>query len=157
MVRVYNNSRMYCRLFHHFSPNYSNESTFLICLSTFSDANSSMKSSKRLFDWNSNGNHHYKNNKIIYKISDNIVDDEQRSYLSIQKKKDNCILYFNQLILTCMLLIFVRSRTSSILVMYSLYLYFLCLWNPSKASDIFAGERRSHIAIWSWIQKVNLN
>jgi hypothetical protein len=63
------------------------------------------------------------------------VDDEQRSYLSIQKKKDNCTLYFNQLILTCVLLILSEADHP---------VYFLCLWNPSKASDIFAGERKSY-------------
>ena len=70
----------------------------------------------------------------------------QRSYLSIQKKKDNCTLYFNQLILTCMLLKFVRNRTSTILVTYSLYLYFLglSLRNTSKVLDIFDGEKLSH-------------
>jgi hypothetical protein len=81
----------------------------------------------------------------------------QRSYLSIQKKKDNCTLYFNQLILTCILLKFVRNRTSTfIVVIYSLYLYFLLglsLKNTSKALDIFDDEKRSHIAIWNWIQR----
>ena len=79
----------------------------------------------------------------------------QCSYLSIQKKKDNCTLYFNQLILTCMLLKFVRNRKSTIVVMYSLYLYFLglSLRNTSKVLDIFDGEKRSHIAIWNWIQR----
>ena len=39
--------------------------------------------------------------------------------------------------------------------MYSLYLYFLCisLWNTFKALDIFDDEKRSHIAIWNWIQR----
>jgi hypothetical protein len=58
-------------------------------------------------------------------------------------------------ILTCMLLGFVRNRTSTIVVMYSLYLYFLglSLRNTSKALDIFDEEKRSHIAIWNWIQR----
>ncbi len=57
-------------------------------------------------------------------------------------------------ILTCMLLRFV-DRTSTIVVMYSLYLYFLglSLRNTSKALDIFDDEKRSHIAIWNWIQR----
>jgi hypothetical protein len=46
----------------------------------------------------------------------------QRSYLSIQKRKIFCTLYFKQLILTCMLLKIVRNRTSTTVVMYSLYL-----------------------------------
>ena len=39
--------------------------------------------------------------------------------------------------------------------MYSLYLYILglSLWNTSKALDIFDNEKRSHIAIWNWIQR----
>src|SRR5215218_4778168 len=54
-----------------------------------------------------------------------------------------------------MLLGFVRNRTSTIVVMYSLYLYFLglSLRNTSKALDIFDYEKRSHIAVWNWIQR----
>ena len=55
-----------------------------------------------------------------------------------------------------MLLGFVRNRTSTIVVMYSLYLYFLVglsLRNTSKALDIFDDEKRSHIAVWNWIQR----
>ena len=54
-----------------------------------------------------------------------------------------------------MLLGFVRNRISTIVVMYSLYLYFLglSLRNTSKALDIFDDEKRSHIAIWNWIQR----
>src|SRR4051794_9692943 len=54
-----------------------------------------------------------------------------------------------------MLLGFVRNRTSTIIVMYSLYLYFLdlSLRNTSKALDTFDEEKRSHIAIWNWIQR----
>jgi putative transposase len=50
------------------------------------------------------------------------------------------------------LLGFVRNRTSTIVVMYSLYLYFLVglsLRNTSKALDIFDDEKRSHIAVWN--------
>src|SRR5215213_8207304 len=54
-----------------------------------------------------------------------------------------------------MLLGFVRNRTSTIVVMYSLYLYFLglSLRNTSKALVIFRDEKRSHIAVWNWIQR----
>ena len=54
-----------------------------------------------------------------------------------------------------MLLGFVRNRTSTIVVMYSLYLYFLglSLRNTSKALNIFDYEKRSHIAVWNWIQR----
>src|ERR687896_493745 len=40
--------------------------------------------------------------------------------------------------------------------MYSLYLYFLgllSLRNTSKALVIFKDEKRSHIAVWNWIQR----
>ena len=39
--------------------------------------------------------------------------------------------------------------------MYSLYLYFLglSLRNTSKTLDIFDDEKRSHIAVWNWIQR----
>jgi putative transposase len=72
------------------------------------------------------------------------------------KKKDICTLYFKQLIPTCMLLKIVRNITSTIVVMYSLYLYFLVglsLRNTSKALDIFDDEKRSNIAICNRIQK----
>jgi putative transposase len=51
--------------------------------------------------------------------------------------------------------LFERNRTSTIIVMYSLYLYFLglSLRNTSKALDIFDDEKRSHIAVWNWIQR----
>jgi putative transposase len=55
-----------------------------------------------------------------------------------------------------MLLGFVRNRTSTIVVMYSLYLYFLVglsLRNTSKALDVFDDEKRSHIVVWNWIQR----
>jgi putative transposase len=54
-----------------------------------------------------------------------------------------------------MLLRFVRNRISTIVVICSLYLYFfgLSLRNTSKALDIFYDEKRSHIAIWNWIQR----
>ncbi len=39
--------------------------------------------------------------------------------------------------------------------MYSLYLYFLglSLRNTSKALVIFRDEKRSHVAVWEWIQR----
>ncbi|HEX7143490.1 MAG TPA: DDE-type integrase/transposase/recombinase [Nitrososphaeraceae archaeon] len=54
-----------------------------------------------------------------------------------------------------MLLRFERNRTSTIVIMYSLYLYILglSLRNTSKALDIFDDEKRSHIAIWNGIQR----
>src|SRR5918993_1254801 len=54
-----------------------------------------------------------------------------------------------------MLLRFVRNRTSTIIVMYSLYLYFLglSLRNTSKALVIFRDEKRSYMSVWNWIQK----
>ena len=38
--------------------------------------------------------------------------------------------------------------------MYSLYLYFLglSLRNTSKALELFNDQKRSHVAIWEWIQ-----
>ena len=54
-----------------------------------------------------------------------------------------------------MLVEFIRNRTSTIVVMYSFYPYFLGLSirNTSKALVIFRDEKRSHIAIWNWIQR----
>ena len=39
--------------------------------------------------------------------------------------------------------------------MYSLYLYFLgiSLRNTSKALELFKDQKRSHVAIWNWIQR----
>jgi putative transposase len=50
---------------------------------------------------------------------------------------------------------FERNRTSTIVVMYSLYLYFLglSLRNTSKALVIFKDEKRSYVSIWNWIQR----
>ena len=49
---------------------------------------------------------------------------------------------------------FERNRTSTIVVMYSLYLYFLglSLRNTSKALVIFKDNKRSHVSVWNWIQ-----
>jgi putative transposase len=50
---------------------------------------------------------------------------------------------------------FERNRTSSFIVMYSLYLYFLglSLRNTSKAVKPFKDEKRSYVSIWNWIQR----
>jgi putative transposase len=50
---------------------------------------------------------------------------------------------------------FERDRTSTIVVMYSLYLYFLglSLRNTSKALVIFKDNKRSHVSVWNWIQR----
>ena len=54
-----------------------------------------------------------------------------------------------------MVITFERKRTSTILVMYSLYLYFLglSLRNTSKALVIFRDEKRSYVSVWNWIQR----
>ena len=51
-----------------------------------------------------------------------------------------------------------RERTSTELVMYALYLYFLSLSfrNTSKALEPFR-EKRSHVAVWNWVQRFNPN
>ncbi|HET7643460.1 MAG TPA: hypothetical protein VFK40_08125 [Nitrososphaeraceae archaeon] len=58
-------------------------------------------------------------------------------------------------ILTCVLVRFVRNRTSIFIVMYSLYLYFfgLSLRNTSKALTIFKDEKRTYVSVWNWIQR----
>jgi len=50
---------------------------------------------------------------------------------------------------------FERNKTSTVIVMYSLYLYFLglSLRNTSKALIIFKDEKRSYVSIWNWIQR----
>ncbi len=50
---------------------------------------------------------------------------------------------------------FERNRTSTIVVMYSLYLYFLGLHlrNTSKALIIFKDDKRSHVSVYNWIQR----
>ena|SRR5574339_741182 len=54
-----------------------------------------------------------------------------------------------------MVITFERNRTSTIVVMYSLYLYFLglSLLNTSKALVIFRDEKRSYVSVWNWIQR----
>jgi putative transposase len=51
--------------------------------------------------------------------------------------------------------LFERDRTSTIVVMYSLYLYFLglSLRNTSRALELFKDQNRSHVAVWDWIQR----
>ena len=50
---------------------------------------------------------------------------------------------------------FERNKTSTFVIMYSLYLYFLglSLRNTSKALVIFKDEQRSHVSVWNWIQR----
>ena len=50
---------------------------------------------------------------------------------------------------------FERNKTSTIIVMYSLYLYYLglSLRNTSKALTIFRDQKRSYVSIWNWIQR----
>ena len=54
-----------------------------------------------------------------------------------------------------MLLRFVRNRTSTIIIMYSLYLYFLglSLRNTSKALVIFRDKKRSYVSVWNWVER----
>jgi putative transposase len=54
-----------------------------------------------------------------------------------------------------MVITFERKRTSTIVVMYSLYLYFLglSLRNTSDALVIFKDEKRSYVSVWNWIQR----
>ena len=50
---------------------------------------------------------------------------------------------------------FERNKTTTVIVMYSLYLYFLglSLRNTSKALVIFRDEKRSYVSVWNWIQR----
>ena len=50
--------------------------------------------------------------------------------------------------------LFERNRTLTFIVMYSLYLYFLGpLRNTPNALELFKAQKRSHVAIWDWIQR----
>ena len=51
--------------------------------------------------------------------------------------------------------LFERNRTFTFIVMYSLYLYFLglSLRNTSNALEPFKNQKRSHVAVWNWIQR----
>ena len=48
-----------------------------------------------------------------------------------------------------------RDETSTVIVMYSLYLHFLglSLRNTSNALIIFKDDKRSYISVWNWIQR----
>jgi hypothetical protein len=62
----------------------------------------------------------------------------------------------NALFLISMQIRFERNRTSTVIVMFSLYLYFLglSLRNTSKALVIFRDEnKRSYVSVWNWIQR----
>ena len=50
---------------------------------------------------------------------------------------------------------FERNNTSTVIVMYSLYLYFLgsSLRNTAKALIIFKDQKRSYVSVWNWIQR----
>ena len=54
-----------------------------------------------------------------------------------------------------MVITFERKRTFIVIVMYSLYLYFLglSLRNTSMALVIFRDEKRSYVSVWNWIQR----
>ena len=55
-----------------------------------------------------------------------------------------------------MKIIFERHKPATVIVMYSLYLYFLglSLRNTSKALIIFKDDkRRSYVSVWNWIQR----
>jgi putative transposase len=50
---------------------------------------------------------------------------------------------------------FERDKTFTVIVMYSLYLYFLglSLHNTSKALVIFKEEKRSYVSVCNWVQR----
>jgi putative transposase len=50
---------------------------------------------------------------------------------------------------------FERNKTATVIVMYSLYLYFLglSLRKTSKALIIFKNDKRRYVSIWNWIQR----
>ncbi len=55
-----------------------------------------------------------------------------------------------------MVIRFERNRTSTVVVMYSLYPYFLglSLRNTSKALSIFGDrKKRIYVSVWNWIQR----
>jgi putative transposase len=57
------------------------------------------------------------------------------------------------------MLVFQKKRTSTGLVMYALYLYFLGLSfrSTSKALEPFNENKRSHVSVWNWVQRFNPN
>ena len=54
-----------------------------------------------------------------------------------------------------MFLKFIRNRTFTFIVTYSLYLYFLglSLRNTSRTLEPFKNENRSYVSAWNWIQR----
>jgi len=63
------------------------------------------------------------------------------------------VLAMNALFLH-MLLYFVRNKTSIIIVMYSVFIFFsLSLWNTSKALTIFRKDKRSYGSVCNGIQR----
>src|SRR5689334_10065951 len=56
-----------------------------------------------------------------------------------------------------MRIIIERERTSTEVILYALYLYFLGLSfrSTSKAIQPFGKEGRSHVDIWKWVQRFN--
>ena len=54
-----------------------------------------------------------------------------------------------------MVITFEKKRTSNIVIMYSLYFYFLNLrlHNTSNALVIFRDKKRSYVSIWNWIER----
>jgi hypothetical protein len=58
-----------------------------------------------------------------------------------------------------MIIKFERNRTSSLIVMYSLYLYFLdlTLCKTSKALVLFRDDKRSYVSVWNWIQRFGVS
>ena len=62
----------------------------------------------------------------------------------------------NALFLISMQIRFEKNRTSTVIVMFSLYFYYLglSLRNTSKALMIFRDEnKRSYVSVWNWIQR----
>jgi putative transposase len=51
---------------------------------------------------------------------------------------------------------FERNKTSSFIVMYSLYLYFLGLGlgNTSNTFTVFRDDNQSYFSVWNWIQRL---
>ncbi|HJU58561.1 MAG TPA: DDE-type integrase/transposase/recombinase [Nitrososphaeraceae archaeon] len=52
--------------------------------------------------------------------------------------------------------LFEKNRTSTMIVLYSLYLYFLLglsLRNTSKALTMFKDQNKSYVSVWNWIQR----
>ena len=54
-----------------------------------------------------------------------------------------------------MVITFERKTTSTIVIMYSLYFYFLglLLRNTSNALVILRDKKRTYVSIWNWIER----